>query len=284
MSRVVVLDTETTGLPDSWPFRVVEIAVVDLATGETILDTRVNPRVPGEDACSIPAAASRVHGITDADVADAPDWGVVRIELAKIFKESRVVWTYNADFDSDVIRTHDRDYCRAVGCAPLSPLRFSCAMMWDADPWRLDSRARWRKLYLAARDAGHEWTGSAHGALTDALACRSVVRRLKERWARGVPCVICAQKGRPEWSEDASYCRECVAALEPMVQALLTWSGALGGGRHAAEWADGCLSSTSRARRAARREAMDAALTELGVTVSDEYYTAALRIARNQLW
>lgn len=32
----------------------------------------------------------------------------------------------------------------------------------------------WRKLEVAARHVGHRWTGEAHRALADAMACRSV--------------------------------------------------------------------------------------------------------------
>lgn len=54
----VLLDTETSDLPGS----VCEIAVVDCASGETLLDTLVNPGVP------ITSAASKVHGITDGEL------------------------------------------------------------------------------------------------------------------------------------------------------------------------------------------------------------------------
>lgn len=60
----VVLDTETTDLPGA----VCELAVVDAATGATLIDTLVKPQTP------ITLGAHWVHGISDADLVDAPPW------------------------------------------------------------------------------------------------------------------------------------------------------------------------------------------------------------------
>jgi hypothetical protein len=65
------VDTETTDL-DGY---VIEIAVVDACTGDTLLDTLVNP------GCAISPGAQWVYGITDAEVADAPPWSQVLPEL-----------------------------------------------------------------------------------------------------------------------------------------------------------------------------------------------------------
>lgn len=63
--RAVILDTETTDLHGA----VCEIAVIDAATGGTLLDTLVNPGVP------IQPGAHAVHGISDSEVtADGIFW------------------------------------------------------------------------------------------------------------------------------------------------------------------------------------------------------------------
>src|SRR5215207_8750014 len=62
------VDTETTGL-DATNARVVQIGAVGIARGRVVREHQFNPIVdPGE---AIPSEASRVHGITDADVAGA---------------------------------------------------------------------------------------------------------------------------------------------------------------------------------------------------------------------
>ena len=68
MAAAVVLDTETTDLDGV----VIEIAVVDACTGETLLDTLVNP-----GGVPVSAGARAVHGITDDELAAAPCWADV---------------------------------------------------------------------------------------------------------------------------------------------------------------------------------------------------------------
>src|SRR6266508_989847 len=70
----VILDTETTDL-DGY---VVELAVIDAATGDTLLNTLVNPGEPISDG------ARWVHGITDEQVADAPPWADVLPKLLDV--------------------------------------------------------------------------------------------------------------------------------------------------------------------------------------------------------
>jgi len=93
----VILDFETTDL-DGY---VVEVAVVDAATGATLLDTLVNP------GCPIQPGARAVHGISDADVAGAPPLAEVLPQLLAVTR-GRTVLAYNAAFDSGVIARHTR--------------------------------------------------------------------------------------------------------------------------------------------------------------------------------
>lgn len=136
---MVVLDTETTGLlhgPD--PAYMVEIAVV--AGDETVLlDTLVHPQVP------IPPAATAIHGITDAMVADAPTFSEILPELTRVLTGRRVI-TYNAAFDGGILRRELERHYRNTdpGSAPelwgthpsadqwMSALRADCAMTWHA--------------------------------------------------------------------------------------------------------------------------------------------------------
>ena len=71
--RVVAFDTETTGLNPFDGDRVIEFGAVTLDVGpdgrvDRVTPTQffLNPEIP------IPRAASKVSGITDDDVADAP--------------------------------------------------------------------------------------------------------------------------------------------------------------------------------------------------------------------
>ncbi len=91
----VVFDSETTGLdPDKDD--VVQLGAVRIVNGRIIVaevfDTLVNPGRP------IPAQSSKVHGITDTLVADAPDFGQARAAFQS-YAADAVLIAHNAPFD-----------------------------------------------------------------------------------------------------------------------------------------------------------------------------------------
>jgi CBS domain-containing protein len=96
----LVLDTETTGL-DPAVARIVEIGAVGLAGGRVqpadTLHALVRPGAP------VPAAATAIHGIDDARVADAPTFAAVWPKLRERIGASVVVG-HNLGFDLAVLR------------------------------------------------------------------------------------------------------------------------------------------------------------------------------------
>lgn len=158
-SPIACIDTETTGLgPDA---RVIEVAVVHTdwhSLPRVAYSARVNPGRP------IEAGASAVHGITDADVADAPTFAAILPELLAAI-DGRVVCAYNAPYD-------------------LGRLRYELELTGEADPattlrwpW-VDAcvlrKARPRGVYggnkLAEVCTELGCTLDAHGAAGDAMA------------------------------------------------------------------------------------------------------------------
>lgn len=106
----VALDLETTGL-DSRRDAVVSLAAIPFVDRmpQPGLRTFVNPGRP------IPAVATRIHGLTDASVADGPTIAEVLPRLAAACA-GRVVVGYAIDFDLAVL-------ARAARAAALPPLR-----------------------------------------------------------------------------------------------------------------------------------------------------------------
>jgi DNA polymerase III epsilon subunit family exonuclease len=96
----VVLDTETTGL-DVRQDRIIQIGAVrmhgaDILESE-VFDVIVNPGIP------IPPASSRVHGLSDADVAGRP--GVAEVlDGLRDFIGNRVVVGHSINFDLAMLR------------------------------------------------------------------------------------------------------------------------------------------------------------------------------------
>jgi DNA polymerase-3 subunit epsilon len=87
-----IIDFETTGLSPGAD-RVVEVSVIRREPGgrsEIVLDTLVNPRRP--------MGATEIHGITDADVKDAPAFEEVAAGVARVVSGC-VLAAYNVYFD-----------------------------------------------------------------------------------------------------------------------------------------------------------------------------------------
>src|SRR5690606_28870570 len=95
---LVVLDTETTGLMPQLGHRVVEIAAVRLVGWrETArVSSLVNPGRP------IDPGASRVNGIYDDDLVDAPPFSDVFLQLQSLLEGALLV-AHNALFDASFL-------------------------------------------------------------------------------------------------------------------------------------------------------------------------------------
>src|SRR5690349_10646944 len=91
---LAVIDTETTGRDPARGDRIVEIAIVHFDRGEVTARHAllVDPGIP------IPAEASAVHGISDADVKGKPKWDAVAKEIIELLR-GRIPVAYNANFD-----------------------------------------------------------------------------------------------------------------------------------------------------------------------------------------
>jgi DNA polymerase III epsilon subunit-like protein len=158
---VVILDTETTGLYDT--ARIVDIAVIT-ATGETLLDTLVNPGEP------IPAEASGIHGITDAMVAGAPTFAEVAAELFAAIRGKRVL-VYNLGYD---LARLEYEFSRLGAAAGSWTAVRTTWTKWE------DAMVPYSDWYGEEDDwhGGYRWQrlGGGHRALGD---CRAVIDVLK---------------------------------------------------------------------------------------------------------
>lgn len=85
----IFLDTETTGV--GLYDLVIEVGIVDLE-GNVLFNSLINPGRP------IPQESSKVHGISDEMVADAPTLKTAWSEIEDIL-HNRAIGMYNAEFD-----------------------------------------------------------------------------------------------------------------------------------------------------------------------------------------
>src|SRR5262245_23083247 len=95
----VVIDTETTGL-DPAKARLVEVAAIPIAGGEVGTDPPLRTLVRPDEP--IPPAATHIHGIDDAAVAQAPPFAEVWPRLCAAL-EDRIVIGHTLGFDLAVL-------------------------------------------------------------------------------------------------------------------------------------------------------------------------------------
>lgn len=158
----VVLDTETTGLGRG--DEIIELGVI-AADGSTLLQTLVFPR-----SGSVPSAATRVHGLTVADLQGAPTWPEVLPELRGYLAGRRVL-AWNAPFDERLARQTSRLW-RVRHELPA----FECAMRAYALARGVTSGRR--RLEAAAAEQGLLDSPQAHRSADDARLTLAVLRRL----------------------------------------------------------------------------------------------------------
>ncbi|MFC5731547.1 MULTISPECIES: exonuclease domain-containing protein [Nocardioides] len=149
-----MIDVETTGLSPN-QHRVLEVAVVTTDPWGRVVDewaTRINPQGP--------VGATHIHGIRDADVAHAPTFSEVVVELNDRLRGAAIA-AHHARFDLSFLRA---EYRRAGWDLPFVPAL--CTL--EASEYHLPSLDR-RRLTDCCWAVGAPLT-SAHSALGDARA------------------------------------------------------------------------------------------------------------------
>lgn len=161
-----VVDVETTGTAPADGARVTEIAVMQVSSGDLVneFSSLVDPGRP------IPAWISRLTGITDEMVADAPDFGDVAPTVRSML-EGRVFVAHNVSFDWRFLTEEMR---RASSLLPVGPRLCTLRLARRAHP-DLDRRG----LDALADHYGIEIDGR-HRAAGDARATVTLLNRLLE--------------------------------------------------------------------------------------------------------
>ncbi|WP_075881820.1 3'-5' exonuclease [Vreelandella massiliensis] len=158
--KTVYLDTETTGL-DPGRDELLEIAIVD-DQGNALVNTLIRPQRRKQWQ-----KAQRIHGIEPSDVRGAPTLEDVLPDVVAAISGARLV-IYNAVFDMGFLPDVAANAIAQVECCMVA---FAVEYGEYSD---YHGNYRWQPLDMAARYVGHDWQGTAHRALSDALACRAV--------------------------------------------------------------------------------------------------------------
>lgn len=158
----IALDLETTGL-DSRRDSVVEVAAV-LVAGDRPRGSYVTLVKP---AASIPPDTGRIHGLTDAAVAAAPDIGAV-IEALDAFVQDHLIVGHGIGFDMAVLaRVRRAERRRPAKNPTLCTRRLAAALHPNWAEYDLDAIALRLGLGVVGR---HTAEGDALAAATLFLA------------------------------------------------------------------------------------------------------------------
>lgn len=151
-------DFETTGL-SAVRDRIVEIGAVRFTPGNTQLQRYqqlINPQMP------MPEAVIDIHGITDSEVASAPDFSTIAAEFQG-FLEDSILLAHHAAFDVAFYTCE----LRRAGIDPQSVLVLDTYHLAR----KMFPEAPSYKLGNLVTQFGIDMEGAAHRALPDALAC-----------------------------------------------------------------------------------------------------------------
>lgn len=171
--RIVAFDTETTGLNPFDGDRVIEFGAVELSLApdgrvDSVKATGffINPEIP------IPRIASKISGITDDDVADAPLFGEVADRVVKAL-EGAILVAHNLNFDLNFLRAELRRCGREWPgtAAEVDTLPLSQRLLPELDSHKLEKVCAALSVPL----------DTAHRATHDAEACGRALIELCRR-------------------------------------------------------------------------------------------------------
>ncbi|MFQ5745862.1 MAG: exonuclease domain-containing protein [Gemmatimonadota bacterium] len=184
--NLIAFDIESTGL-DPAEDRIVELAIVRPGEPEPLLCERFNPGVP------IPAAASAVHGIRDADVAGCPPFAARAAEIQALLEGAILIGFGSRRFDTLML---DAELRRAgqPGIDLDAVKEIDLLMVWI--------RSEPRDLGAAARRFLGKSHVEAHGALPDALVLGPLLKAMMREWGHNLGAMV--ELSRPEGEVDRS--------------------------------------------------------------------------------
>lgn len=165
---LVILDLETTGVSIATD-RIVEISALKVMPGgsEEWLTLRLNPGIP------ISAEATRIHGISDADVADSPHFKDVAKRIASFIEGCDLAGFNSMKFDIPIL---SEEFLRVN-------VDFNPARHRYVDVQVIFHKKEQRTLSAAYRFYCSKELENAHSAQADAAATYEILKAQLDRYS-----------------------------------------------------------------------------------------------------
>lgn len=172
LTRQIVIDLETTGL-DPYEDEILQIAVLDVDSGEPLLDTFIRPYFK-EDWY----AAHIINGITEKMVETAPYIFEVLPQLNRILAEAETIVGYNIlRFDSIFLDIFGAVYPPDTEFVDIMPMFAEIYGEWSEKY----SNYKIQSLSTCAEYYGYDWgSDTAHNALADCRATAFCYKKILE--------------------------------------------------------------------------------------------------------
>lgn len=169
MSRQIFLDTETTGLSPETGDRVIELGCIEMVNRRLTGQTRhyyFNPERPSSEE------ALKVHGLTDAFLADKPKFAEVADEWLAWMRGAEVI-IHNASFDVNFLNHELKRAGKAPFAQWVTGIQDSLTLAREMFPGKRNSLDA-----LCARLEVDNSNRTLHGALLDAGLLAEVFIRM----------------------------------------------------------------------------------------------------------
>lgn len=159
MRRLIVLDTETTGLEPEQGHRIIEIGCIEMIDRRLTGNNFHQYLQPDRE---IDAAAEEVHGISNAFLADKPHFADVALDFIEYLQGAELV-IHNAPFDLGFLNAELQRMGSATRVEELCPVTDTLVLAKRKHPGQRNSLDALCKRYDI--DNSHR---ERHGALLDA--------------------------------------------------------------------------------------------------------------------
>ena len=203
MTRILILDTETTGLKDPRPC---EIAWIECDHDLNIIN-QVSSLIDPE--CQISPGASGVHGITYDMVANMPTlYEFFHVLNDDPLGHNEVMFiAHNAQYDLPMVRPYIRNLA-----ATVCTLKLARRIYKDAENHKLQTLR-----YELGLDAG-----DAHRAMGDVIATHALLKRMCEDAAMNV-FELSAWVNQPQLVETIGFGKHKGTKLKALPPNYITW-------------------------------------------------------------